>query len=195
MTYLVRHPSTGVYSFRRVVPTELRTIIGKTAIKQSLRTKDVSEAKRRAHSVAAGVEAEFEKARRRLGAPPHSEMSDFEIERLAAAYLHHQLEQDETARTHGKREEDDLYKALKMQVEAAGGTALWSDEDATADVGLSNRAFEKILGCLRARSGWRAATRGSWPTMLTLSLTSMGSIWTRAPPLTGNCRLHSFALR
>jgi hypothetical protein len=148
MTYLVRHPKSGVYSFRRVVPDELRTIIGKTAIKQSLGTKDVSEAKRRAHSVATGVEAEFEKARKLLGAPPRSEMSDAEIERLAATYLHRRLEEDDAARIHGRRDDDDLYRSVKAQVLAAGGTARWSDEDATSDVGLSNRAYETMAETL-----------------------------------------------
>lgn len=46
MTYLSRHPKTGVYYFRRAVPDDLRKIIGKTAIKQTLGTKDVSEATR-----------------------------------------------------------------------------------------------------------------------------------------------------
>jgi hypothetical protein len=36
MTYLLRHPKTGVYYFRRAVPDELRTTIGNTAIKKSL---------------------------------------------------------------------------------------------------------------------------------------------------------------
>ncbi len=49
MTYLLRHPKTGVYYFRRAVPDDLRSIIGKTAIKKSLATKDMAEAKRRAH--------------------------------------------------------------------------------------------------------------------------------------------------
>ncbi|MGO8915031.1 MAG: DUF6538 domain-containing protein [Stellaceae bacterium] len=144
MTYLLRHPKTGVYSFRRAVPEDLRTIIGKTAIKKSLGTKDVSEAKRRAHSVATGVEAEFEKARKLLGAPFRSELSDAEIDRLAAMYLHRRLEEDDVARIHGSKQDDDLYKAVKAQVVAAGGTARWSDVDATSDVGLSNRAYAKM---------------------------------------------------
>src|SRR5260221_13594835 len=42
----------GVYYFRRAVPDELRAIIGRTMVKQSLRTKDVAEAKRLAHPIA-----------------------------------------------------------------------------------------------------------------------------------------------
>src|SRR5881227_1834723 len=41
MTYLWRHKS-GVYYFRRAVPEDIRTIIGKTMVKQSLRTADLA---------------------------------------------------------------------------------------------------------------------------------------------------------
>jgi uncharacterized protein DUF6538 len=144
MTYLVRHPKTGVYYFRRAVPHDLRTTIGKTTIKKSLGTKDVSEGKRRAHSVATGVEAEFERARKLLGASPLSELSDAEIERLAAMYLHALLEEDDAARIHGTEGDDDLYRTVRAQVLATGGAARWSDDDATGNVGLSNRAYAKM---------------------------------------------------
>ena len=79
----------------------------------SLGTKDVAEAKRRAHPHATRVEPEFEAARRRLGARPRTELSDNEIDRLAAVYLHRLLEEDDTARVHGRTEDDDLYKAIE----------------------------------------------------------------------------------
>lgn len=41
-----KHPRTGVYYFRMGVPKELRDIIGKTEFKTSLRTKNLTEAKR-----------------------------------------------------------------------------------------------------------------------------------------------------
>jgi hypothetical protein len=147
MTYLVRHPKTGVYSFRRAVPDDLRASIGKTAIKKSLRTKDVSEAKRRVLSVAAGVDAEFEKARAMLSAPTQSHLSDAEIDRLAASYLHHLLAADENIRVHGDGS-DELYLAVKRQVEAAGGTASFSDDEATSTVGMSARVYEKTAQTL-----------------------------------------------
>lgn len=142
MTYLLRHAKTGVYYFRKAVPDELRSMIGKTAIKKSLGTKDVSEAKRRAHSVAAGVEAEFERARATLGAPVQSHLSDAEIEGLAGSYLHHLLAQDEHIRINGDGS-DALYLDVKRQVEAAGGIVAFSDEDATSTVGMSARLFDK----------------------------------------------------
>jgi integrase len=142
MTYLLRHSKSGVYYFRRAVPDDLRETIGKTAIKESLGTKDVREAKRRAHSVAARVDADFAKARAILGAPVQSHLSDAEIERLSAIHLHHLLADDEETRIHGDSS-DELYLQLKRQVEAAGGFASFSDQEATATVGMSARAYQK----------------------------------------------------
>ena len=156
MTYLLRHPKTGVYYFRRAVPDELRSIIGKTAIKKSLGTKDVAEAKRRAHRHAAQVEAEFVKARTMLGAPTQSDLGAAEIERLAAIYLHQLLEEDEHVRIHGTGD-DDVYMQVKRQVEAAGGYASYSDEEATAKVGLSARAYQKKAESLEMVAPWLKA--------------------------------------
>src|SRR5882724_6229516 len=63
MTYLWRHPSSGIYWFRRGVPAELRQTIGKREVKKSLTTTDVREAKRRGMEVAAEVDRLFETAR------------------------------------------------------------------------------------------------------------------------------------
>jgi hypothetical protein len=142
MTYLWRHES-GVYYFRRAVPDDLRPILGKTMVKQSLRTKDLAEAKRRAHPIAIQTEADFQATRERRSAPPRTELSEGERAHLVAAYLHHRLAEDEANRIEGSKEEDDLYKALKLQVEAHGGTAGFTDEEATAPIGLSNRAYDK----------------------------------------------------
>ena len=111
MTYLLRHKS-GTYHFRRAVPAGLKKIIGKTAIKQSLRTKDVTEAKRRAHPLAIKADAEFQAARKRLAAPPRSELTPAEIEHLADAYLHQRLAEDDAARIKGSKEGDDLCRQI-----------------------------------------------------------------------------------
>src|SRR5690349_14189393 len=52
-----KHPKTGVYWYRKVVPAHLRAAIGKTEIKRSLRTKDPEKAKHRYPDVAANVDA------------------------------------------------------------------------------------------------------------------------------------------
>jgi hypothetical protein len=41
-----KHPKTGIYWFRKVVPAKLRSLVGKREVKQSLRTRDPAEAKR-----------------------------------------------------------------------------------------------------------------------------------------------------
>ena len=143
MTYLWRHPNSGVYYFRRAVPDDLRTIIGKTMVKQSLGTKDVAEAKRRAHSIAIQTEREFQNARERRSTPPRTDLTEAERVNMVAAYLHQRLTEDEAQRIEGSKEDDDLYKSLKAQVEAHGAEAEFTDEEAAAVVGLSERAFYK----------------------------------------------------
>jgi integrase len=55
-----KHPKTGVYWFRKVVPQALRATVGKTEERRSLRTKDPREAALRHPVVAAKVAAEWE---------------------------------------------------------------------------------------------------------------------------------------
>src|SRR4051794_19804922 len=120
MTYLWRHQS-GVYYFRRAVPEDIRAIIGKTMVKQSLRTADLAEAKRRAHGIAIQTEIDFQSARERRSAPPCDELNEAERAHLVSSYLHYRLAEDEARRIQGSKEDDDLYKSLKAQVEAHGG--------------------------------------------------------------------------
>jgi len=144
MTYLWRHPKSGVYYFRRAVPAELRSIVGKTMIKQSLGTKDVAAAKRQVLSLALRTEKQFVAAKEKSATPPLTELSDREIDLMAANYLHARLADDEAQRVQGSKEDDDLYKALKRQVEEAiGAPSRFSDAEATAEIGLSDRFYQK----------------------------------------------------
>ena len=59
-----KKPETGVYYYRRIVPDELRPIVGKTEERRSLKTKDPKVAARRFGEVAAKVAAEWEELRR-----------------------------------------------------------------------------------------------------------------------------------
>jgi hypothetical protein len=64
MSYLQRHPKSGVYRFRRAVPPKLRKALGgKHEIKKSLGTKNVNEAKRKAMEYAAEVDRLFASVR------------------------------------------------------------------------------------------------------------------------------------
>src|SRR5215470_16391151 len=98
MTYLRRHPNSGVYYFRRAVPDDIRATIGKTMVKQSLGTKEVVEAKRRVHPVAIRTGKDFQEARERRLAPPRTELSEAERTHLVASYLHMRLSADEARR-------------------------------------------------------------------------------------------------
>jgi hypothetical protein len=64
-----KHPKTGVYWFRKVVPQAMRATVGKTEVRRSLRTKDPRQAALRHPVVAARVAAEWEALRRGPSAP------------------------------------------------------------------------------------------------------------------------------
>lgn len=55
----VKHPTTGVYLFRKRVPKNLRSLVGKLEVKRSLGTKDPKEAKRLCPEMAEAVEREW----------------------------------------------------------------------------------------------------------------------------------------
>jgi integrase len=54
-----KHPKTGVYYFRKVVPERLRALVGKREEKQSLNTRDAAEAKRLHTQVSARVDEQW----------------------------------------------------------------------------------------------------------------------------------------
>lgn len=66
MTNLQRHPKTQIYRYRRVVPRELRQVVGRREILRSLKTRDPAEAKRLAKKVGVEVDEMFERAKGRL---------------------------------------------------------------------------------------------------------------------------------
>ena len=63
MSYLHKHPKTGMYWFWRAVPKALQKTIGRTTIKKTLGTKDVGEAKRLCGAMAAETERLFNSAK------------------------------------------------------------------------------------------------------------------------------------
>lgn len=86
-----KHPKTGVYWFRRVVPAPLRELIGRTEFKETLGTKDPAEARRRYPVIAAKYDAIIEQAR--TGAP--AELSHQQIMALAGAWYAQRLAEAE----------------------------------------------------------------------------------------------------
>lgn len=57
-----KHPKSGVYYYRKVVPEALRAALGKTEFRISLGTKDIREAKRLYPATAAEVDAKLSQA-------------------------------------------------------------------------------------------------------------------------------------
>lgn len=84
MTRPFKHPDSGVYWFRKVVPADLRALVGKREEKQSLQTKDPALARRRHAEALAEVEARW--ANLRQGQRSLSE-SDAHV--VAASWYEH----------------------------------------------------------------------------------------------------------
>src|SRR5262245_53072514 len=59
----------GIYRVRVQVPKELREIVGKREIKESLRTSDLNEAKKRLARALVRIDAQLDDARRLLANP------------------------------------------------------------------------------------------------------------------------------
>jgi hypothetical protein len=59
-----KHPKTGIYYYRKVVPKAMRKLVGLVEVRQTLGTKDPREAALRHTQVAATVAAEWEALRR-----------------------------------------------------------------------------------------------------------------------------------
>jgi integrase len=66
MADLTKHPTSGIYYFRREVPEDIRHIIGKREWKVSLKTRELSEARPRFAHQQAKCEDEFRRAREQL---------------------------------------------------------------------------------------------------------------------------------
>jgi hypothetical protein len=116
MTRPWKHPDSGYYWFRKRVPDDLRSLIGKREERFSLGTRDPSEAKRLHAQKLAEVEERW--ANLRVGQRP---LSPDDIARLAAEIgdqLRGQLEKDP-------------YQPLRWDLEVGAG--LWRTSD-TQDV-------------------------------------------------------------
>jgi hypothetical protein len=59
-----KHPKTGVYYYRKVVPEAMRQLVGLVEVRRTLHTKDPGQAAVRFVEVAAKVSAEWEVLRR-----------------------------------------------------------------------------------------------------------------------------------
>jgi len=104
-----KHPDSDVYYFRRAVPDDIRKIVGGGwERKQSLRTKDPVEARRKYTAVADQVEKEWADLRRRSTAPQLTDLDAVTIKRAGEAYYAFLLEEDEDRRLDGFMTSDAL---------------------------------------------------------------------------------------
>ncbi|WP_032096029.1 MULTISPECIES: site-specific integrase [unclassified Alteromonas] len=70
-----KHPSSGTYYLRKGVPKHLTSVIGKTEFKQSLRTKDLREAKKRIIPLLADIDQQLDFAELTLRGENNHELS------------------------------------------------------------------------------------------------------------------------
>lgn len=80
--HLVRHPASGVWHFRVIVPKNLRPVVGKSVIKRSLGTKDPTEARAWAYALGARCAQMFATARGALGAGMSKRWDDDAVARM-----------------------------------------------------------------------------------------------------------------
>ncbi|MGE5506736.1 MAG: DUF6538 domain-containing protein [Actinomycetota bacterium] len=92
MSYLQKHPKTGMYWLRRPVPPELRPVVGKRELRRSLGTKDLREAKRVLSHAMGEVQALLDEAKARLQSrPPSTGLAVEEARRWAREWLERTL--------------------------------------------------------------------------------------------------------
>jgi hypothetical protein len=102
----------AVYYFRRRVPANLQSIIGKSVIRESLETRELAEARRLAADRNLHWERQFEAAQSRRATPPlrpnatnvrtvRDDLSEEEFQTIVASYRRHLLAADEWVRLHG----------------------------------------------------------------------------------------------
>jgi hypothetical protein len=91
----------AVYCFRRRIPSDLVASYGKKEISFSLKTSNKKEAIQKAQVETLKLTQEFKHRRDLLNAEPANFLSQIEIDRIAALYLSHLLEEDEDARQDG----------------------------------------------------------------------------------------------
>ena len=148
MTYLKRHPKSGTYYFRRAVPDDIRQVIGKREFKVTLGTKDVGEAKRKAHEVALDVERRIEQARR-IGSGEDFQLSQADAEEIAGRALRQWLQEDAENRIAGTQQGTSDEIDLEAEAREALGTSDYRPartdvEDAVEREGLPADAFSNV---------------------------------------------------
>lgn len=140
-----------VYYVRAKVPVDLQDAYApKREVTYSLRTSERKTALERVRVEAVKIDQQFETERRRLHRDVTSELSEQDIQRLAALYLHQELAEDEELRVTGDGS-DELYRNVTRRLEAMGqsNAANFADSEAYAEFGLSQRAWRHRQDAVR----------------------------------------------
>lgn len=177
-THLVKRGA--IYYHRLRVPAALRQHFGKAELIVSLRTRDRAEAKRLARLRTVKLDQEFAHVLAMQSAAPATDLTREEIDRLAAMYYAHILEEDEEARREAAAEgglSDRKWENQAFSLDvvayaeafAAGRSRLgdtFEEEDFAASYGLKvakdspsfvplmmslKAAYRKALDALKAR--------------------------------------------
>ncbi len=86
-----KHPATGIYWYRKVVPAPLRVTLGKRELKWSLGTKDTEEAKRRHREAADRADLMIASARRGITPGGATTLNAQDTMSLGAEWLRRRL--------------------------------------------------------------------------------------------------------
>lgn len=113
--YLVRPKDSSNYSYRRVIPLDLRENYGRREIKFSLGTSDLKEASELARIRTVEIDQQFADARRQLPAQTTRTLSDPDIERLALLLHRNMLKAEEEMRESGQYIDPDQYERFSQQ--------------------------------------------------------------------------------
>jgi integrase len=103
---LAKRNGSDKYYFRAKIPADLQDHFGKKEVMYSLRTPDRQEALKRCRVESLKFDQECEEARRTMNAVELQELSQVEIERLAAIAYHDEMLEDATKRTQGMSDSD-----------------------------------------------------------------------------------------
>lgn len=137
-----KHPKTGVYWLRKRVPDDLKPLIGKLEEKQSLRTKDASEA-RRLHAKAL---AELEQRWANLRAPARtiSELEAFQMVQVFEQNVLHHHAQNPSGQNYWNPEIGKLAFHTPRLDRNIGVADIWSHEDRPLQVSLYEADCRKM---------------------------------------------------
>ena len=137
------HQRGSVYYFRAKIPADLLLHFAPAKERTfSLRASNRREAEERVRVESVKFDQEMAEARRLRDAQPKISLSQVEIERTCAIIRHQLLHEDDCLRSDGSDDEG-LYLAIKQQVEAAGGEAMFTDDEARRINGNSDRELVK----------------------------------------------------